>query len=225
MIYFDISRDLKASEEEKLGTKLTQLRLAAQRTGKVLDAGKREAIERHLKALQTTISETDRQKCTVEAVKIGKKDDLADISDWNTEIEVKINEAEDEVNRLQRWLDGKRIEEENYAREEKFKFEVKLEETKLEMQAKIQGVKPGGYDGSKAETGGSTKGMSVRLPKINITLFDGSYMDWPRFWGQFTETVDKAHVAAISKFTYLCGFLGPNIQISMEKILRLLKHI
>ena len=38
-----------ASEEEKLGTKLTQLRLAAQRTRKILDAGKREAIERHLK--------------------------------------------------------------------------------------------------------------------------------------------------------------------------------
>ena len=102
-----------ASEEEKLGTKLTQLRLAAQRTGKILDTGKREAIERHLKALQTTISETDQQKRTVEAEKIGKKDDLADISDWNTEIEVKINEAEDEVNRLQKWLDGKRIEEEN----------------------------------------------------------------------------------------------------------------
>ena len=52
----------------------------------------------------------------------------------------------------------------------------------------------------------------MRLPKINITLFDGSYMDWPRFWGQFTETVDKAHIAAINKLTYLCGFLGPNVK-------------
>ncbi len=89
---------------------------------------------------------------------------------------------------------------------------MKLEETKLEMQAKIQGVNPGGHDGSKAETGGSTEGMSVRLPKINITPFDGSYMDWPRFWGQFTETVDKAHIAAINKFTYLCGGFGAKCQ-------------
>ncbi len=37
-------------------------------------------------------------------------------------------------------------------------------------------------------------------------------MDWPRFWGQFTETVDKAHIAAINKFTYLCRFLGPNVK-------------
>ncbi len=53
---------------------------------------------------------------------------------------------------------------------------MKLEETKLEMQAKIQGVNRGGggHDGLKAETGGSTEGMSVRLPKINITPFDGS---------------------------------------------------
>ena len=56
----------------------------------------------------------------------------------------------------------------------------------------------------------------MRLPKINITTFDGSYMDWPRFWGQFTETVDKAHIAAINKFTYLCGFLGPNVKHRVE---------
>ena len=133
-----------ANEEAKLDTKLTQLRSTAQRTGKILDAGKRETIERHLKALQTTISETDQCKRTVEAEKIGKKEDLAEISDWNTEIEAKIGEAEDEVNRLQQWLDGKKMEEENYAREEQLKFEVKLGETKLQMQAKIQDAKPGG---------------------------------------------------------------------------------
>ena len=43
-------------------------------------------------------------------------------------------------------------------------------------------------------------------------------MDWPRFWGQFTETVDKAHIAAINKFTYLCGFLGPNVKHRVEAL-------
>ena len=55
-----------ASDEDKLDTKLTQLRLTAQRTGKILDAGKQEAIERHLKALQTTIGEICMPKFTME---------------------------------------------------------------------------------------------------------------------------------------------------------------
>ncbi|CAB4037146.1 Hypothetical predicted protein, partial [Paramuricea clavata] len=141
-----------ANEEAKLDTKLTQLRLTAQRTWKILDAGKRETIERHLKALQTTISETDQCKRT--------KEDLAEISDWNTEIEAKIGEAEDEVNRLQQWLESKKMEEENYAREEQLKFEVKLGETKLQMQAKIQDANPGGHNTSKTETGEGMKAVT-----------------------------------------------------------------
>ena len=126
-----------ANEESKLDTKLTQLKLAAERTGKILDANKQGEIERHLKALQTIISETDQCK-RVEAKRIGEKQDLAEIGDRNKEIEAKIGEAEEEVNRLQQWLNEKRMEKEYYAREEKLKFEVNLEETKLQTQAKIQ---------------------------------------------------------------------------------------
>ena len=78
------------SEETKLETKLTQMKLAAERTVKILDASKQGAIERHLKALQAIISETDHCKRTVEAKKkIGDKQDLTEISDWNAEIETK----------------------------------------------------------------------------------------------------------------------------------------
>ena len=110
------------------------------------------------------------------------------------------------------------MEEENYAREEKLKFEVKLEETKLQMQAKAQQENPGGHGASETITGEDTKGTSVRLPKINIAQFDGSHMDWPRFWGQFTETVDKSNIAAINKFTYLCGFLSPKVKRCVESL-------
>ena len=189
-----------ASEETKVETKITQMKLAAERTGKILDASKQGAIERHLKALQAIISETDHCKRTVEAKKIGDKQDLTEIGDWNAETETKIGKAEDEVNRLQQWFDGKRMEEENYAREEKLKFEVKLEETKLQMHAKAQHENPGGHGASETITGEDTKGTSVR------------------FWGQFTETVDKSNIAAINKFTYLCEFLSPKVKRRVESL-------
>ena len=129
-----------AGDEAKLDIKL---KWAAQRTAKILDPGKRETIEWHLKALKSTINETDGYKRLVEAKKI-EKDDLEEISQWNTEIEAKISEAEDEADRIQQRLNGKRLEEENYAREEQLKFGVKLEETKLQVKAKIQDPKPRG---------------------------------------------------------------------------------
>ena len=112
----------------------------------------------------------------------------------------------------------KRTEEENYAGEEKLKFEVKLEEAKLQMQVKIQHDNPGGHGAFGTITGEDTKGMSVTLPKMNIAQFDGSHMDWPRFWSQFTETVDRSNIAVINKFTYLCGFLGPKVKRRVESL-------
>ena len=38
----------------------------------------------------------------------------------------------------------------------------------------------------------------------------------PGFWGQFTETIDKAEIAPINKFTYLCGLLGPKVKTTVE---------
>ena len=43
-------------------------------------------------------------------------------------------------------------------------------------------------------------------------------LDWPRFWGQFTETIDKADIAPITKFTYLCGSLGASVRSSVEAL-------
>ncbi|XP_046858562.1 uncharacterized protein LOC124452011 [Xenia sp. Carnegie-2017] len=130
-----------ANDEEKLNIKLTQLKLSAQRTAKILDSGKRETIERQLNALKTTINEADNFERAVEAAKIEREDDLEEISDWNAEIETKISEAEDEINKLQHWLNNRKLEEENHAREEQIKFEVKLQETQAQINATTQNSK------------------------------------------------------------------------------------
>lgn len=44
----------------------------------------------------------------------------------------------------------------------------------------------------------STNRVKAKLPELVITKFDGSYMDCLRFWGQFSETIDKANVDPIT---------------------------
>ena len=64
-------------------------------------------------------------------------------------------------------------------------FEIKLHETKLKLQEDLQ-IKAGNLK-SLVENCVS----EARLLKLFITKFNGTYADWPRFWGQYSKTIDK----------------------------------
>ena len=63
---------------------------------------------------------------------------------------------------------------------------------------------------------GNASSIDAKLPKIEIARFGRSPLDWPRFWGQFIETVDKRSVAPVNKFAHLCGFLSPKVKTVIE---------
>ena len=195
----------------KLQTKLTQLEIHAKRTEQVLDSGSVDAIERHTGALRSTISEADELKRALEALKIEAKEDLGDIGTWNAAIDLRLLKADEEVGKLRKWLEDRRNQEETTAREDQLKFEVKLHEEKMKLQTNLTTKE-------SHEGGGSPKKTQAKLPKIEIKRFEGSYLDWPRFWDQFTETIDKAEIAQINKFTYLCGLLGPKVKTAVEAL-------
>ena len=48
--------------------------------------------------------------------------------------------------------------------------------------------------------------------------FCGNFQDWQRFWGQFTEMVDKTSMPPITKFTYLCELLDPKIKHDIDSL-------
>ena len=60
--------------------------------------------------------------------------------------------------------------------------------------------------------------IKAKLPKLVITKFDGSYTDWNRFWGQFSETIDKTSVPAITKFAYLRELLCDKLKRTVEAL-------
>ena len=58
----------------------------------------------------------------------------------------------------------------------------------------------------------------AKLPKLMVTKFDGSFRDWPRFWGQFSETIDKTSVVAITRFSYLRELLDSKVRRTIEAL-------
>ena len=51
-----------------------------------------------------------------------------------------------------------------------------------------------------------------------ITKLDGSFLDWARFWGQFSETIDKTSVAVITKFSYFRELLDSKARTTIEAV-------
>ena len=51
-----------------------------------------------------------------------------------------------------------------------------------------------------------------------ISKFNGSPMDWPRFWGQFSENIDQSAIAPVTKFSYLRELLEPKVRQTIEAL-------
>ena len=109
------------------------------------------------------------------------------------------------MTRLKQWLTDAERNEKFVAQEELFKLEMEMHEKKLKMQAELC-VSKKNPETVECETSAITV---AKLPKLVISKFDGSFMDWPRFWGQFSEAIDKSSIAPISKLTYLLELLEP----------------
>ena len=65
--------------EANLEIKVTQLKMSIGKTNTIVEAGKPEAIERHLSTLRSLTTEINRMRLEVEATKLGAKEEIANI--------------------------------------------------------------------------------------------------------------------------------------------------
>lgn len=105
------------------------------------------------------------------------------------------------------------LEKERFER--KKQLELELEAEKLKRAQEMQ---------SKA-----------KLPRLQITKFDGTFLDWTRFWEQFEEAVNNNNsYAPATKFSFLREYLTeqpkseiaglPFNEAGYEKAIEILKN-
>ena len=52
----------------------------------------------------------------------------------------------------------------------------------------------------------------VKLPKLFITRFNGTHLDWFRFWNQFESDIEKSELSPVSKFSCLKELVSHKVQ-------------
>ena len=98
-----------------------------------------------------------------------------------------------------------------WARPEQIEFKKELIERKFRYQKELEEKDQQDSILTTNQDAKQTQGTSntAKLPKLTITKFDGTYLDWNRFWGQFTEAIDKTgHDNEVFLSQRICGSQG-----------------
>ena len=59
----------------------------------------------------------------------------------------------------------------------------------------------------------------AKLPKLRISKFEGTALDWFRFWNQFETEIDQQdHKSSVTKYSYLKEFLLPHVRKLVDSL-------
>ena len=149
-----------------------------------------------------------------------------DVGNWSSNIEEPIAEAEKEVLWLEKWLLETNEEIEHWkqkddeerkacTREEELKFEREQMEMKLEFQHHLEEAKA---KQQPVEEANWSEQRTTKLPKLQITKFNGTYEAWLSFWKKFQAKIDKANLASVTKFAYLKELVDPKVRGEIDRL-------
>ena len=164
-----------------------------------------EAAGRQRDTLRNLVKEVDALKLQTEQAKFTEGVKCEDVAEWSRKVEDQVSEVDIEISLLEKWLEAQSLEAENQkrehdeekekrAREQQLRFEREQLEIKLEFEQKLEETR-------KSQTGGAAKAphsVQTKLPKFELTKFNGAYAEWLPFWNKFQAEIEKSSLAPVT---------------------------
>ena len=210
-----LSRSMEAASKD-LETKLTLLQITGEETDAVFASRNENRIKRHRDALCSVVASVEKAKRKVEELKIAAGEKLSAITSWGAKLDQDIAAVDLDMDGISSFLNNFDQEQIEKARNDQLAFEKELFEKKLQYTKELKSANLSDQAGSQ---NGKQCAALAKLPKLTITKFNGTNLDWNRFWGQFTEGIDKSEMAAITKFSYLKEFVDPKVRKCIDGLL------
>ena len=179
----------------ELEGKIKTLKFRLHKTDEVISKRDRQASERQLASINGTVTAVNELKESIEEKKFGKGESEEDVSQWSATIDEELQRADEESGKLRSQLKILDREERDKEMNEKHEITMKFERELLEQKAE--------FDKHREESKKTSEQSSVtaaKLPKLQITKFDGKIENWLPFWGKFISEIDKASLPSVTKF-------------------------
>ena len=131
---------------------------------------------------------------------------MGNLEEWSNQLEEKALRYDVLIDMLKNELKAamkKEEDEEKQKEEEKHeeKFQRQMEE-KLEIEIKKVEIQKKSYE-VRGEIVRAERHINAKFPKLIITKFEGTQIDWFHFWNQYENEINRSELHPVSKLTYL----------------------
>ena len=176
-----------ADELKQVEDKVKILQLKNKQTDSVLASGNERELKKHLQAVGSRVEELCNLKGLIEDIQVASGVEIDAIEKWGVEFDKRIAPYEAAVDaitaKLEHITTSKTITEERAA-------------------GRVKRDQPAERENE----------LHVKLPKLTITKFNGTHVDWLRFYSQFEIEIDRSRLASVSKFSYLKELVVPQVR-------------
>ena len=163
-----------------LETKLTQLRITKGKTETMLSSGSVTRIKRHKDSLHAIVAAVEKSTRKVEELKIASGEEIAAINAWGDKVEEELTAVDKDMDSMATYLSEMDQEQVEKSRREQLAFEKALFEQKLKFNRELEGKSLSNTNQNTNHVE-SQQGAVAKLPKLTITKFNGTNLDWTRF--------------------------------------------
>ena len=208
--------------EKQLKGKIRLLDFISEETNEILNTKEKDAVTRQIGVYEKKVTEIYELKLSIQELKLAEGQDPGEIRAWTNETQAKIKEFDAVIAKLKDTLSEihrkERCSEENAAlmsKQKLFEQEKEFERAKFEERIK-QERKLGEIKAPTQLTNAKTDSAKVKLPKLVISKFQGTHIEWIRFWNQFKADIDSSNIDPVAKFSYLKELLLPKVRVHIE---------
>ena len=191
---------------KKIERKFKMLKFTQDNMPRVLKRSKPRNLERQLKVFEDQSDQVLQLTVEVQEKRIQEGDEIDEIQAWSLDIEKRLEEFDETMDLLRKAVESlnkqtarevRQIEQkmEDQRRKQLQEIEISHEEKKLELRRKYEKKMEESHFKSMKEDK-----QSVKLPKLVITKFQGTHLDWQRFWNQFETEINRAEIGQIRSF-------------------------
>ena len=202
--------------------KLSVLSLSWRTSERSLQEKNKRDCEKHFEASERKVEEIRGLITSAQEEKLIAGEGVQEVDLWGVENHAKLQAFVEKFRALSEFVDGesKREEAESASQLEQTEIARLLEREKQLLEGRKQLHTQ--YEDALLQTTGSSgsgdgeRKIRTKLPKINISKFDGDILDFLRFWSTFMTDIDASSLPETSKFSYLKELLSPKVRYLVD---------
>ena len=192
---------------------IKMLTLAERESKRLLARNKYSELEKCKGNIETRMEALQDLKYKVQEIMTEKNEEASDIDAYAEQLEERISQFDAVISSLERAIklladsaEAKSRRREDQEQEVEFRRKLEQEKQLEEMRMKMRKQ-------FEKKEGKKKEDPKAKLPKLVISKFEGTALDWFRFWNQFETEIDQQdHISPVTKYSYLKEFLLPHVR-------------